>query len=411
MFDYSHNGVTVSAILDTRTETKAGEYPVKIRVTYQRERKYYPTGKAANKTAWEKLPTSKSKDNTTKREEIQLSFSIVKENVETLLSEKNGFLFDDLNKRLGKATTSNVNTAFKAKIESLTNEGRIGSREIYKTAQKNLESFAGENISFKSITSDFLKRFDEHLKKGGRNFTTVGINMRHFRAIINEAIRDGDIKESAYPFGKGKYEITTGEGRKMALNLQQIKQVVTFLDGNETTERYRDLWFFSYLCNGANFNDILKLKYSNIQDGEICFLRAKTVRTAKVKKEIRATITPEMQHIIEQWGNPDHRSKNYIFPYLKGEETPTQQKVVIADIVKRVNKRLKTIGTTIGVPGLSTYTARHSFATVLKRSGANISFISESLGHSNLSTTESYLASFEKSERTKNAASLTKFKK
>jgi len=53
--------------------------------------------------------------------------------------------------------------------------------------------------------------------------------------------------------------------------------------------------------------------------------------------------------------------------------------------------------------------ARHTFATVLKRSGANIAYISESLGHADQKTTENYLASFEQEERIKNAALLTKF--
>ena len=74
-----------------------------------------------------------------------------------------------------------------------------------------------------------------------------------------------------------------------------------------------------------------------------------------------------------------------------------------------VNKKLKEIGKAVGIEGLTTYTARLSYATVLKRSGANIAFISESLGHSDLKTTENYLASFEKEERRKNAALLTKF--
>ena len=61
------------------------------------------------------------------------------------------------------------------------------------------------------------------------------------------------------------------------------------------------------------------------------------------------------------------------------------------------------------MPPVTTYSARHSFATVLKRSGTNISYISESLGHSNLAITENYLASFERDERMKNAQLLTKF--
>jgi site-specific recombinase XerD len=71
---------------------------------------------------------------------------------------------------------------------------------------------------------------------------------------------------------------------------------------------------------------------------------------------------------------------------------------------------MKMIGTALGMGNISTYTARHSFATVLKRSGANIAYISESLGHSDLKTTRAYLASFEKEERQKNAALLTQFR-
>ena len=70
---------------------------------------------------------------------------------------------------------------------------------------------------------------------------------------------------------------------------------------------------------------------------------------------------------------------------------------------------MEEIGKALGIDHISTYTARHSFATVLKRSGANIAYISESLGHQNLKTTENYLASFEKEERIKAADMLTKY--
>jgi hypothetical protein len=76
---------------------------------------------------------------------------------------------------------------------------------------------------------------------------------------------------------------------------------------------------------------------------------------------------------------------------------------------RAINKRMKEVGEQLGIGNISTYTARHSFATVLKRAGANIAYISESLGHQDLKTTENYLASFEREERQKNAELLTKF--
>jgi integrase len=151
------------------------------------------------------------------------------------------------------------------------------------------------------------------------------------------------------------------------------------------------------------------LKYSNIQNGEIYFIRAKTINTAKVKKEICALITPEMQTIIDRWGSPDKRPDTYIFNFLKGDETPMQIKTRVRDVISNCNRCLRKIGKVINIEGLSTYTARHSYATILKRPGANIAYISESLGHNDIKTTENYLASFEKEERVKNASFLTNF--
>jgi integrase len=116
-----------------------------------------------------------------------------------------------------------------------------------------------------------------------------------------------------------------------------------------------------------------------------------------------------MEQIIERWGNPDKNPDNYVFPFLTGNETPLEQKKMIQHITRRINKHMKKIGDKLGISGISTYTARHSFASVLKRRGANIAYISDSLGHSDLKTTENYLASFEKEERIKNAALLTNF--
>ena len=319
------------------------------------------------------------------------------------------FSFEALNLRLGKCLTDTVNAAFSAKIEVLKNDEAVSSMQIYQATIKSMVEHAGEKIEFTDITPEWLKRYENYLLGEGKSYTTVSIYTRSIMAIMNEAKRIGLIKESQYPFGKGHYEYPVGEGRKLALTMQQIKALVTYTDGNETTERYRDLWFFSYLCNGLNFGDMLQLKYSNIVSDEICFYRQKTIRTSKVKKEIQATVTPEMQAIIDRWGNPDKKPNNYIFPYLTGDEDMVKKKNVIHDVIKRTNKRLKKIGVAVGVEGLTTYAARHSYATVLKRSGANIAFISESLGHSDLKTTENYLASFEKEERRKNAALLTNF--
>lgn len=405
MYNYSKDGITVSSILDDRKENKTGSYPVKIRVTFKRVRKYYSTGKMLSVDDWGRLPNTRSHELGEIRKDIENSFSLVKANV-IALAEKGEFTFDALNVRLSRTTGDTINTAFQVKIDSLLKEERIGTMLYYDNILKNVEKFGGKQIPFDYITVDWLRRFEKFLLKD-KNHTTVGMHMRAIRAMMNLARKSGAIKESQYPFGKDRYEIKTGEGRKKALTLEQIAQILKYEDGKDT-ERYRDIWFFMYLCNGINTADLVRLKYKNIVDGEICYVRQKTANTTNTIKEIKAIITPEMQKIIDRWGNPPNPD-SLIFPLLKPTDDPLMHKKRTKDLTKRINEHMKVIGEKLGIDGISTYTARHSYATVLKRSGANIAYISESLGHNSLKTTESYLASFEKEERQKNAALLTNF--
>jgi len=408
MYKYAKDGISVLTVLDTRRKKQSGLFPVKIQVVHNRVQKYFTTGKELKPEDWQRLPESKVRKLIEIREDLGSSFSIVKQNIETLANE-GGFSFEALNVRLGRSMSDTLNTAFQAKIETLLENEQIGSYQYYKATLKSIEEFAGNKIQFSSVNADWLRKYEKHLLETGHNFTTVGMRCRAIRCIMNVAKVSGIIKENQYPFGNGKYEIPTGQGRKMALNLHQIGKIVTYSDGNETTDCYRDLWYFSYLCNGVNFADMLKLKYSNIQNDEIYFVRSKTIRTSKVKRELQVIVTSEMQAIIDRWGNKNRQPDSYIFDYLKGDETPLREKSIISDIVRRCNRRMKQIGEAIGIKGISTYTARHSYATVLKRSGANIAYISESLGHADLKTTENYLASFEREEREKNAKLLTNF--
>jgi integrase/recombinase XerD len=408
MFNYSHEGVTIASMLDTRKANKDKKFPVKIRVTHNRIRKYYPTGKDLTQEEWSALPSTKSRTATELKNAIQISFETITKVTRDLINE-GAFNLERLNSRLGRSTSGTMNTTFIAKIEELKSENRIGSKDYYENVLSSVERYKGKSIPFNTISVEWLKKYEKWLLSTGSSYTTIGMYMRAVRAIVNIAKSDGVIKPSDYPFGKTKYSIPAGEGRKLALTLPQIKKVVSFNDGLPHTPQYLALWFLSYLVNGANIGDLIRLKDSNFINGEIQFYRAKTLLTSQKKKKIFAVVTPEITSIIEKWGVPGRKSDDYIFPYLTGKETPTQEKAVVKSVVKRVNKRLKRIGDSMGITDFTTYSARHSFATVMKRSGANIEFISESLGHQDMKTTLDYLDSFEKSERLKNVGFLTNF--
>ncbi|WP_266202863.1 site-specific integrase [Pontibacter kalidii] len=410
MFDYSDNGITVSAMLDTRRANKFGLFPAKIRVTYKRQRQYYSTGKYLAEEDWEKLASTRNRELIEIRNSVQVTAEKVRDAVKALVKDDT-FSFDTLNKRLGNATGDTLNTAFKAKIEGLKANGKVSTADWYKYTLRSIELFAGKQVKFSQVTIDWLLRYEKSLLEENKSYTTISMYMRALQVIVNEAKAAGIIKPSQHPFGKGKYEIPQHEGRSISLTIGEIAKIVDYQCKTETEERCRDLWLFSYLCNGANITDICKLKFSNINNGEISFYRQKTLAKAKKKKQIHAVITPEMQAIINKWGNSNAEPNDYIFPFLSGDETPEDERRIIKNVTSLMNKKMKGIGKELGIGSISTYTARHSYATVLKRSGANLAYISETLGHNDLKTTENYMARFEKEERLKNAALLTNFKK
>ena len=405
---YSKDGITVAAILDKYKPKKNGSYPVKIRVTYRRKRQYYPTGKDLTPEQWEAMPTPRTRELRATRESIANSFDIVRQNVEEL-AYVSGFSFDALDSRLKAGYNDTVNTAFRAKIDDLRANSRPGNMLVYDNVLKGIERFRGTKIPFEAVTVDWLRKYERFLIKEEKTASTISIHFRTIRAILNDARRAGIIKDSQYPFGKGRFEIQAGEGRKMALTLEQIGKIARYKDGSQAIAKYRDYWLFLYLCNGINVADFVKLRYRDIVAGEICFVRQKTEHTTKTRKEIRAVISEPMQAIIDRWGNRDRQPDSFIFPVLSGTETALEQKHKTQYLTRAINRRMATIGKALGIERISTYTARHSFATVLKREGANIAYISESLGHQDLKTTENYLASFEREEREKNAELLTKF--
>ena len=151
----------------------------------------------------------------------------------------------------------------------------------------------------------------------------------------------------------------------------------------------RDLFLFSYYSAGINFTDIATLRPSNIHDGVIQYHRHKT------GKELRFPLTMQNVAILKKYLSTD--GNEYIFPILDSRRHKSSQQIFnrIHKVLVAVNKNLETLGKMAGIDKLTTYVARHTYATVMKRSGVNIAIISETMGHSDIKTTQIYLDSFE----------------
>ena len=150
----------------------------------------------------------------------------------------------------------------------------------------------------------------------------------------------------------------------------------------------RNYFLFSYYCRGLNFADLASLKWTNIRDGFINYVRAKTKEEFDFKLHPEALKILDYYHVLE--GNSDD---GYVFPILyKRHATVRSQRDRRLKILKRVNKDLKTMAGDAEIQkNLTTYVARHSYASALRIKGVSKEDIGKSLGHDSIKTTEIYL--------------------
>ena len=414
-------------IIDTRRPLKEGIFPVKIRITYKRKQVYYPTpysltvfdfAEAMERTVSDadkkKFAQQKSKKKAkSDLKEIALELHSYENKAAGIIEKLPVFTFElfEQNFLTNRIENDTISNSFESHIKTFKNNDQIGTAISYGCAKKSLEAF-NPKLKFTDITPDVLRKYERSMLEKDRSVTTISMYLRHLRTLFNTAISNQLIPKEIYPFGKNRYEIPTGNNKKKAITLPEIGLIYNLsLQSGTTRAMARDYWFFMYLCNGMNMKDMCLLKYKNIKENILEFERAKTKRTKRNIELIRVVITEDVNRIIETYGNKDKNPNNYIFPVLRAGLSEEKQRQLIQQITHVVNDHTKEIAKELGInKKLTTYAARHSFATILQRSGVSTSFISEALGHSNERTTQNYLAGFEDSQKAEAVKALTAFK-
>jgi integrase len=300
----------------------------------------------------------------------------------------------------------------------------VGDAIIYECAVVSLRRFAKrDEILYEDITIDFLNKYEKWMLREGKapqpkkgkdgevikrpgtpaSITTIGMYLRQVRSMFNIS----KASDKHYPFGEDGYTIPSGRNIKKALSKEDIGKIMAYEPESKSERQARDLWLFSYLSNGINFYDMLDLKWNdfNSREKSIQFVRAKTKGTKKSKQShIQIDLFPVSMSIIQKWGD---KSNVYIFPFFRDKMTVERKKAVKELVVKSTNKYMRRIAEKLGITAdITTYTARHSFATILMQSEAPLAFISQKLDHSSISTTQNYLGSFESDQAKKYLANL-----
>src|ERR1017187_309207 len=417
--------VTTKVWLWKKRVKKTGKYPVKIKVIFNREICFYQTGVDLTEDEFEVYHS---------RKDLKKKF----DDIIYFLTKADGIIADlgrnfswkefdafyyNRNQEtspIDRASYSlNIVSQLEAYANKLATDGLIKSSKSYYTTANHLKDYCllkkDDSILLTGITPEFLLLLEKYFmnKEKKLSYSSVGVYMRNIRAIMNQAISKKIIGPESYPFGKGKYVPPATKKAKKSLSIEEIEKIYRYTPADDHEAWARDMWLFAYLANGMNVKDIALLKYESITGGVISYIRAKTKNSSKENLiTIEVLVNEDQQRIITKWGTKPVKPQNFIFDILQPEnQSDLQNFRNINQAVKNINKYMKRLAMNLKLERVPTTNfARHSFSTVLKRSGVPIEMISEQLGHTSIKTTQIYLGSFENAQKRDVTKFLTAFK-
>ena len=376
-----------------------GESPLMLQVSKGGKRQYQSLGVSVNPKFWD-FSKNKPKSNCPNREYIlklilnkqaELQQRMLELNAEQKEYTTTTLLHDEHR----KFELKTVKQFYQELIEQYKANEKCGNRLIYKSSYNSINVFTNGNleIPFSAIDVAWLNKYEKWLRSKGNKETTMSLMFRTLRSAYNKAIESKCARKSDYPFNDyriSKFDVSTEKRAIAKADVLKFSTDVHSIGKQQYVQLSKDIFIFSYLCGGINFTDIANLTKDNIIEGKrLHYIRQKT------GKLIKLGLSEEALKIIKRYAV---ESKGYLFPILNAQlhKTPLQKQNRIHKMLGKVNKNLKLLAAQLGVEAnLTTYVARHSFASVLKKSGVNIALISEALGHSDLTTTQIYLDSFD----------------
>ena len=393
---------TVNIICYKQKTLSNGEHPLMLRVTKNGKRKYKSLGISVHPANWD-FQTNRPKLKCPNRELIlktilEKEAEFQKEILELVSVQKEYTASSLIASKENQTKSKTVEEFYNELIQHFQKTDKLGNARTYKYSLDSIIKFWGRgDMLFSDIDVNWLKKYELWLNDCKCTEVSISFIFRTLRSAYNKAIEAKCTPKSSYPFNEykvSKFDIST---EKRAIPKEAIKKVMAVDLSRELfyTQFSRDIFIFSYLCGGINFTDIASLKFENLIYNKLVYYRKKT------KKKVSTPLSNEALQIIQKYAAGKTKPHDYIFPILDDaiHKTELQRHNRIHKILGKVNPALKKIAKIAGInTNLTTYVARHSFATVLKNSGVNIALISETLGHSDMATTQIYLDSFENSQ-------------
>ncbi|MDB5287327.1 MAG: Phage integrase family protein [Mucilaginibacter sp.] len=386
-------------VLDERRIKNDGTYPLAVRVTHNRQTATFPVGLSVKKEHWdEQNATLKKTHPHFKRlhADIYRLYHKVQKTSENLVDEQR-FTLKALKEKLriqpvieiepSKPVTFNEYANKLVNILYATN--KVGNAIIYQTAINRLLKFANyAELTFEQINYRLLEDFKNTLIADGVKPNTVSNYFRTLRAIYNKAIKEKHVSKDCYYFTD--IDFKPERTAKRAITKEELIKFVSSTTVSNSQEWHsKNFFLLSFNLIGASFTDLAYLTSDNVIGGRIEFKRRKTGKRYSIK------LTDEALNLFSLYGAP---GRKYLLPVLHNDilENSVNAKNFIHQWIKTTNKYLKRIAENCGISEVTTYVARHTWATLAKRMGYSNELIAEALGHEyGNRTTAIYLDDFE----------------
>jgi len=380
-----------------------GNSPLMLRITKDRKLKYLSLGISIETHFWD-FEKNKPKANCPNKDLInKVILKKISEYNEKVIEktandeEYTATSLVEENKKRIQAKT--VEDFYQELISTLKSKGNIGNSYAYLNSYNTLKNFnMGKKLlyTFSHINTTFLKELEEWMREKGNKDTTLSYQFRTLRATFNRAIEAKVVAKEKNPFQEYKLSKFNTKTAKRALSKTDILKIIDSDCTGKSKLRTlaHSIFTFSYLCGGISFVDIANLTVDNVIEGRLIYRRQKT------HGEINLVLSEKALKQISKYKTYQNDA-GYLFPILhqKRHITPMQKSNRVHKICHQVNQELRILAQELNISAeVTTYVARHSFASILKKSGVNIGIISEALGHQNIKTTEIYLSKFDNNQ-------------
>nr|DAI84501.1 MAG TPA: Integrase [Caudoviricetes sp.] len=266
------------------------------------------------------------------------------------------------------------------------------TREIYQVTIKKVLTFDShaESLSFEMVSKDWLSRFEAWLGSEAGGCPSVNarsIHLRNVRAVFNDAIDNG--VTAWYPFRT--FKVKTEATKKRAVAVEVLRSLFSY--PVTWQEQYVDAFKLSFCLIGINLVDLLALNADQLVDGRLSYRRSKTGRLYDIKVEPEAAALIEKYHghlgRLLSWGENRKHYTTFTYQMCRGLKS-------IGSTVKEWRTDELGVYREVEVfrpafPMLSSYVARHSWATIAASLDVPKDVIAHALGHGGSSVTDIYI--------------------